>query len=77
MAELDGDRLRGGRGAHDLDGFADDGDQVDGAQLEAQLAGDDARNIEDVFDDLALRGRVAVNDIDAFADRGGASPSGL
>ena len=40
------------------------GREVDGAQLEPQLAGDDARDVEQVFDQLRLRLRVALDDLE-------------
>src|SRR5207244_4893208 len=44
---LEGDLLRVGRRTDRVDGALDGCRQVDGRQLETQLAGDDARDLED------------------------------
>src|SRR5207247_562759 len=47
---LEGDLLRIGRRTDRVDGALDGCRQVDGRQLETQLAGDDARDLEEVLD---------------------------
>jgi hypothetical protein len=44
-------------------------DQIDQRRLDPQLARGDARRVEQVFDDLNLRLRVALNDRDGAVDR--------
>ena len=43
---------------------SDDADQVEVADVEPQLAGDDATHVEQNRDELLLRARVAINDVD-------------
>ena len=62
-AAIERDRLRVRRGADRVDGAVDDRLQIDRRQLDAQLAGDDARHVEDVFDQLRLRARVAFDGV--------------
>ena len=62
-APIERDRLRVRRGPDRVDGAVDDGLQIDRVELDAQLAGDDARHVEDVFDQLRLRARVAFDGV--------------
>src|ERR1051325_4107535 len=41
-----------------------DRDQIDWSKMQLQLAGDNPRNVEDVFNDLFLRPRVPFNHLD-------------
>ncbi len=61
--ELDGYVLRRRRRTDDLDGVADDALEVGRLELQPQVAGDDAGDIEDVVDDFGLGLRVAVNHV--------------
>ena len=47
--------------------------EVDGPHVEAQLAGDDARDVEQVLDELRLRARVALDRLERAARSVGAS----
>ena len=42
----------------------DDPRDVDGGELQSQVSADDARDVEDVLDELRLRSRVPVNRLD-------------
>ena len=55
-------------GAHGLDGGFEDGLQAKSARLEAKLAGGDAGEIEEVFDEAALGLDVALDDLQAVGD---------
>src|ERR1051325_6285818 len=48
-------------GTHGLDGRFDDGSKVGGPDFKRELAGDDARHVEQVFDQLYLRAGVALD----------------
>ena len=60
----DANAFRVGRRTHRFDCRIDDRLQVYRLQLHAQLARDDARHVEDVFDELCLRLRVPVDDFE-------------
>ena len=62
------DALNFGERADGVDGGADDGGQINPLHVEANLAGDDAREIEQVFDDLRLAAGVALDDLEGFGD---------
>ena len=47
-------RFRFGSRAHRVNRHLDDRSQLDGMNFEAQFAADDARHVEDVFDQLGL-----------------------
>ena len=49
-------------------GFADDDDEVDRPDVQAQHAGDDAGDIEEVVDDLGLSPRIALDRLQRIAD---------
>ena len=55
------DRLGGRRGLHGLDGRRHHRRRLDLARRDPQLAGDDARDVEQVLDALGERGRVALD----------------
>src|SRR5438067_753978 len=61
---LEGDLLRVGRRTDRVDGALDGRRQVDGRQLETQLAGDDARDLEEVLDEASLELRVALDHLE-------------
>jgi hypothetical protein len=60
-AHREADAARLGRRAHALGRRLDDGREGDGARRQAELAGDDARHVEEVVDELRLRLRVALD----------------
>jgi hypothetical protein len=62
------DPLRVGRRARRVDGGADDGGEVHGRVVDADLARDDARDVEDVLDELSLRLRVPVDDLEPLGE---------
>ena len=64
---LDADALGARRGPHDLDGGFHHGGQIHRAHLEAQLAGDNPRDVEEVLDELRLRAGVALDDVERLA----------
>jgi hypothetical protein len=68
LRKLDVDLPREGRMTGDLDGLIDDGHQIRRFRIDAQLARDDARDVEDILDDLHLSLRIAVDDLDRLAD---------
>ena len=49
------DAAAAGGGLDGIDGVADEGGEVDGAEVEAELAGGDACAVEEVFDEFLLR----------------------
>ena len=62
----------------------DDGGEVDGLDVEAELAADDAAHVEQVLDELGLGAGVALDDLEALGEVvgvgaaaacGGAGPS--
>src|SRR4051794_14989378 len=50
-----------------LDGGFNAGGEVDGSHVEPQFAGDDARDVEQVFDEPALGARVALDNLQRVA----------
>jgi len=60
-AAIERDSLGLGRGPHGVDGDVHDRLHVDGLDLDAQLARDDARDVQDVFDQLGLCAGVALD----------------
>ena len=50
--------------------FADDRDEVDRPHVQAQHAGDDARDIEEIVDDLRLGSRVPLDRLQRIPDGG-------
>ena len=65
---LERDSLGFGGVADDIDGGVDDGAKIAGPDIELELAGDDAGDVEDFVNELGLDFGVAVDDFDAFAD---------
>ena len=63
LAQLDA--LVVGLVEHGLDRIVDDRPQIDGLEVEAQLAGDDAADVEQVGNELRLHARVAGDDVEA------------
>ena len=61
---LDLDALGLSRRAHGIDRRFEDDDKLDRLNIKAQLARDDARGVEYVFDDLRLRFGVALDGLD-------------
>ena len=61
---VDADRLGVGGGAHRVDRRLDDAHRVDLGDAQAQLAGDDARDVEQVLDQLGLQRGVAVDGLE-------------
>ncbi|HEX9919389.1 MAG TPA: hypothetical protein VGA87_09490, partial [Pyrinomonadaceae bacterium] len=59
--QADGFRLR--RGAQRIDHGRHDACEVNRAHVEAQLARDDARDVEQIIDEFILRLRVALDDL--------------
>src|SRR5262249_44050838 len=59
--DLEPDLPRVGRRSHHLDRRLDHRGEVDGADLEPELAGHDARDVEEIVDELRLRLRVALD----------------
>ncbi len=53
------------RRAQTINSDGADGVQVNWLQVQAQLAGHDAGNIEQIFNELRLHSRVATNDLDS------------
>ena len=68
---LERHRLRERAGRDGVDGGLHDGADVDGPELEAQLAGDDARDVQQVVDELGLQLRVAVDHLQRALGGGG------
>ena len=63
--------LRVGRGLNDFDGGGDDSVELAWADFQAEFAGNDARDVQHVFDELSLRLGAAVDGFDALrANRG-------
>src|ERR1041384_2333456 len=56
---FDSDSLRIGSRTHDVDGVLDHWHDLQRLKLEIKIAGDDARHVENVIDNLRLRLRVA------------------
>ena len=59
-----------GGGLDDFDGGGDDFDELAGEDFEAEFSGDDAGDVEDVFDELGLGFGAAVDGFDAFVEIG-------
>ena len=55
---VDAKAFRIGRRPHDVDGFVEHLREIDERHLQPQLAGDDARDVEEVFDSPRLRGTL-------------------
>src|SRR5262245_56396674 len=62
------DALRLGRRAHRVERGFKRRDQINQTRLDPQLARDDARRIEQVFDNLKLRLCAALDDASSFND---------
>ena len=60
-AHAERDRLGGRRGPHGIDGGRRHRRRLDRACRDPQLAGDDARDVEQVLDELGERGRAALD----------------
>src|SRR5262249_55796103 len=67
--ELEPDLLRLGRRPDDLDGVLHDRNQIYRLRVEPELAGDDARHVEDVLDELPLGLSVPADGVDALRQR--------
>src|SRR5437763_1766471 len=59
--EMQRDPFRGDARPHRVDGGLDDALQVHRRDVELQLAGDDARDVEDLVDQLRLRARAPLD----------------
>ena len=68
---LHADALGLGRRPHRVQSRLHHGREVHRPHVQAQLAGDDARDVEDVGDELALGARVAVDGLDGAQGGGG------
>src|SRR5499426_2291027 len=70
MAEIGDkrDALRLGRRPHHVERGSKRRDQINQTRLDPQLARNDARRIEQVFDDLKLRLCAALNDASSFIE---------
>ena len=64
----EGDAFRNRGGPRRLHRGLDHRTEQHGRQLDAQLAGDDARHVEHVFDELGLRPRVPLDDLERAGD---------
>ena len=64
LDELEAYALGVGRGGHRPDRRLHDGRDVHGPQVELELAGDDPRHVEQLVDDLVLRGGVPDDGVD-------------
>ena len=65
---VDRDALRLGSIAHGVDRPVDDGRKLDRAKLQTKLAGDDARDVQEVLDQLRLQPGVAVDHLEPARD---------
>ena len=63
QARLEPDASGVGRGLHRFHRGHDDGDQIDRSDIQAELAGDDAGDVEEVFDQLGQHPGVALDDL--------------
>ena len=64
IIDFDAHALRVGRRHHRRARLVQDPRQIDRLDVQAQPAGDDARDVEHVLDDLLQRGRVALDDVE-------------
>src|SRR6185369_6917217 len=66
---FDPDSLRISRGPHNVDGIFNYGHDFQRLKLEIEIAGDDARHVENVVDNLCLRLRVAPDSFNCLLHR--------
>ncbi len=57
-----------GGGLDGFDGGVDDGDQIEGLDVDADFSGGDTSHVEEVFDELGLGFGVSFNDGEAFLE---------